>query len=262
MERTIQIRVPVRDSHVGVEVHGDPDGPAIVVLPGVMSDAAAWAPVARALRRWSTVAVVNRRGRHPSGPLTSDYALDVEVEDAVTVLERFSDVRTLFGWSYGGLIALHAAARQPVPHLVGYEPVMAPFGKAALAGLGRADAAGDRDATVEVALREVTGMTETAIDALRAHGRVWSELCRLGAPIFAETRAINTAPRSAALASLADRVDLVVGEQNQGRAPYGSTFEDVARRTPGAAVHVLPGQGHLAHLEAPTALAAIIDSLE
>lgn len=35
----------------------------------------------------------------------SEYSLETEVEDALTVLRQFSDVRTLFGWSYGGLIA-------------------------------------------------------------------------------------------------------------------------------------------------------------
>jgi pimeloyl-ACP methyl ester carboxylesterase len=261
MEQTTQKLIPVRGGHLTVDIHGEPDGPAVVVIPGVMADAAAWAPVATALSAWPTVVVVNRRGRQGSAPLTSEYSVDLEVEDAVTVLRNLADVRTLFGWSFGALIALHAADDVTVPHLIGYEPIMAPFGFGALPGLRRADADGDHDASVEVALRDVTGMPPEVIADLRAETPVWDELRRLSTPIYAETRAINENPRPAARASRAQRVDLIVGERNQGQAPYGTAFTDVARSLPSATIHVLAGQGHLAHLEAPTELAALVDKI-
>lgn len=261
MDQTTQKLIPVRNGHLAVDIYGEPDGPAVVVIPGVMADAAAWAPVATALSAWPTVAVVNRRGRQASAPLTAEYSVDLEVEDAVTVLGHFSNVRTLFGWSFGALIALHAADDVSVPHLIGYEPIMAPFGSSALPGLRQADAAGDQDASVEVALRDVTGMPLEVIEGLRAQAPVWDELRRLSTPIYAETQAINDNPRSAARASRAARVDLIVGARNQGQAPYGTTFADVARNIPEAAIHLLPGQGHLAHLEAPTQLAALVDAI-
>ncbi|MEU4689769.1 alpha/beta hydrolase [Actinoplanes sp. NPDC023714] len=260
MEQLIQNRVDVDGSWVTVDVYGDPDAPAIVVIPGAMADAAAWSAVARHLDG-PAVAVVNRRGRHPSGPLTGTYGLTTEVADAAAVLRRFADVRALFGWSYGGLIALRLADTVAVPQVIAYEPVMAPFGAEALPDLRRADEAADRDAVVEVALRQVTGMPDEAVRALRADAATWAELRRLGAPAYAETRAVNEAPQPAALATRAARVDLIVGERNRGRAPYGTSFEDVARHVPAANVHELSDQGHLAHLEAPAHLAALVNRL-
>lgn len=87
-------------------------------------------------------------------------------------------MRTVFGWSYGGLIVLTLANELRLSHVIAYEPIMAPFGAAALP---------DRFATE------------------------------------------------------AGRVDLIVGGRNRGRAPYGTTFEDVLGRTPGSTVRELPG---------------------
>lgn len=261
MERTLQNEVEVTGgSWVGLVRYGDAAGPAAVILPGVMSDAAAWEGVARALRAWPAVVVVNRRGRHPSGPLGPDYSLDVEVEDLRAVLRRVGDVPAVIGWSYGGLIALRAADRVPVPHVIAYEPVMRPFAAHALPALAAADAAGDRDATVRTVVTEVSGMGQEAVESLRANPRAWEKLRALAEPVHAETVALN-AGLPERVGGLAQRVDLVVGELNRGRAPYGTSFDDVARRVPAAQVHVLAGQGHMGHLEDPAALAALVDRL-
>ncbi|NIH79618.1 hypothetical protein [Amycolatopsis viridis] len=63
----------------------------------------------------------------------------------------------LFGWSYGALIALDAAAgRQDLRSVVAYEPVSGPFGTDALEPLraaeGDLDRGGDREPYVEVAV--------------------------------------------------------------------------------------------------------------
>lgn len=261
MERTIQNSVAVDGSWVTVDVYGDPDGPAIVVIPGAMADAAAWSGVARHLDGWQTVAVVNRRGRHPSGPMTDAYTLTTEVDDAAAVLREFTDVRSLFGWSYGGLIALHLANTLPVPQVIAYEPVAAPFGARALPDLRHAQDDADLDAIVEVALRQVTGTPDEMIRSLRSEESIWADLRRFGTTIHAETLAINEAARPENLAVRATRVDLILGELNRARAPYGTSFEDVARRVPGATVHELSGQGHLAHREAPGHLAALVNRL-
>ncbi|MDN4172196.1 alpha/beta hydrolase [Nocardioides sp. SOB77] len=257
-------RVEVDGSWVTVDVHGDPDGRTVVVVPGVMADAAAWGRVAGALEAlgtWDAVAVVNRRGRRPSGPLGEAYSLATEVRDLATVLSGFDDVAAVLGWSYGGLVALHLAEDLAVPHLIAYEPVIAPFGEHALPGLRRAHLAGDVDGVVDVALRQVAGLGEPQVSALRSRPAAWAELTRLGAPLHAETLAIARAGRPPRLGTRAGRVDLVLGETNRDRAPYGATFADVARRVPHASVHQLDGQGHLAHLEAPGDLAALVDRL-
>ncbi|WP_432545698.1 alpha/beta fold hydrolase [Kineococcus sp. SYSU DK004] len=261
MEQPIQKRVGVDGSWLSIDVHGHDDGPAVVVVPGAMADAAAWASVARHLTRWPTVAVVNRRGRAPSGPLTDEYGLTTEVADLAAVLRTFSDVRAVFGWSYGGLIALHLASTLDVAHLIAYEPVTAPFGATALPDLRRAHEAGDLDAAVTVALEQVAGTSPDVVARLRADRATWQQLRRVGAAAYAETLAIDEAPQPAQLATRAARVDLVVGGLDRGRAPYETSFADVARLVPAAQVHELPGQGHLAHLEAPEQLAALVDQL-
>ncbi|WP_432543450.1 alpha/beta fold hydrolase [Kineococcus sp. SYSU DK002] len=257
----IQKRVDVDGSWVSLDLRGESDGPSIVVVPGAMADAAAWAPVARHLTSWPTVAVLNRRGRAPSGPLTDRYDLSTEVADLAAVLRASTDVRAVFGWSYGGLIALHLANALDVAHLIAYEPVTAPFGATALPDLRRAHEAGDLDTALTVALEQVAGTDPAAVAQLRADETTWQQLRRLGAAAYAETSAIDAAPQPAQLATRAARVDLIIGERNRGRAPYGTSFEDVARLVPAARVHELPGQGHLAHLEAPGQLASLVDRL-
>lgn len=248
-------------SWVVVEVYGDPGTPGLVVVPGVMSDAHAWRHVVRATTAWPSVAVVNRRGRTPSGPLTDSYAMQTEVDDLGVVLDELGEPSTVFGWSYGGLIALLAANERPVSHLVAYEPVAPPFGSHALPDLEAAAAAEDWDRTVEIVNRQISGFPAAHVEALRADPQTWGTLRRLGRPLHAETRALSTAPVTDVLARRAERVDLVIGEHNRGTAPYGTSFEDVRERVPHATVHVLADQGHMAHVEAPAALGRLLDGL-
>lgn len=261
MERTIQKQVDVAGSWLTVDVYGASEGPTIVVIPGVMADAAAWSSVAHKLQGWATVAVVNRRGRFPSGPLASDYSLETEVLDAANVLRAFPGARTVFGWSYGGLIALHMANMVSIPHVIAYEPIMAPFGAAALGDLKDARNAGDLDRSVEVALARVTEMPKERIETLRSDAEVWSGLRSLSAPIYEETQALNDAVTPQEFGREATRIDFILGEKNRDRTPYGATFKDVIRRTDRAAIHELAGQAHLAHVEGPEQLAALVSGL-
>lgn len=261
MEQTIQKTIDrPDDGWVTVEIHGDPQAETLLVIPGAMSDARAWRHVAGALTAWPTIAVLNRRGRPPSADLPADYSLATEVEDAAGVLRELPQVTGVFGWSYGGLIALMLADQQPLPQVIAYDPVMRPFGAHALADLHAADAAGDTSRTVEIVCGEISGMDAEQIQALRAQPEVWEGMRDLARPVAAETAAFNAVTLSA-LARLARRTDLIVGGLHQGRAPYGTSFEDVRALVPHAAAHELPGQGHMAHLEDPAALARVLDEL-
>lgn len=170
-------------------------------------------------------------------------------------------MQTLFGWSYGGLIALHLANAVAVDHVIAYEPIMAPFGAAGLRSLRAAHEEADWDRSLEIVLGEITGMADEAIERLRSNRSVWAGMRKLSRPVYDETRGINESVSSRELASEAARVDFIIGEMNRGEAPYGETFDDVLNLTPRAAVHQLIGQGHLAHLEAPVQLAGMIDDL-
>ncbi len=69
----------------------------------------------------------------------------------------------------------------------------------------------------------------------------------------------DLAPLLADLPRLAPRLHLVVGERDH-TVPPAQAFE-LQRRLPAAAVHRLPGLGHLAHEEDPAAVAALLQRL-
>ena len=262
MERSFQKRVSVSgDSWVTVDGYGHPQAPGLVMVPGVMSDAHTWRQVASAVDAWPSVAVVNRRGRTPSGPLTEAYSLRTEVADLGAVLDQLAGPQTLFGWSYGGLITLLAANDRPVPQVIAYEPVVRPFGRHALPKLRAAAETADWERSVETVNRQISGFPAAHVEALRTDRHGWATLCRLSAPLYAELDALNTASVPEELARQAGRVDLVIGQDNRGTAPYGTTFADVHQRVTRADLHVLPGQGHLAHVQAPTELGRLLNRL-
>lgn len=262
MERTIQKTVAVSpDSWVTIDVYGDADAPGLVMVPGVMSDAHTWRHVAREIHAWPSVSVVNRRGRVPSGPLTRAYALQTEIADLVAVLNEVQGAEALFGWSYGGLIALMAAGEHPVRQVIAYEPVIRPFARDALPALAAAADDQDWDRSVEIVNMDISGFRNEHVEALRADRQGWSVLRRLSEPLHAELAALNASPVPEKLALRAERTDLVIGETNIGSNPYGTAFESIRRRLDQPCTWVLPGQGHLAHIHAPGELGELIDSL-
>ncbi|WP_405842803.1 alpha/beta hydrolase [Streptomyces platensis] len=267
MEQTIQNQKKWSaggGSWVTADVYGEPDAPGLVVVPGAMSDAHAWRHVATAVDAWPSVTVVNRRGRTPSGPLTDGYSLRTEVEDLGLILDGCAGTPALFGWSYGGLIALLAANDRSLRQVIAYEPVMRPFGSHVLPGLKDAEEQADWEATVEIVNRQIAGLDTAQIETLRADRQGWADLQRLSRPAHAELAALNAAPPPQELARRADRVDLIVGQCNHGTAPYGTSFDDVRQRVARATrteVHVLPGHGHMAHLQAPAELGHLLNGL-
>ncbi|MEU6244057.1 alpha/beta hydrolase [Streptomyces sp. NPDC047024] len=262
MERTIQKKLSVGgDSWVTVDVYGEPDTPGLVVVPGVMSDAHTWRHVAGAIDAWPSVVVVNRRGRAPSGPLANPYSLRTEVEDLGVVLDEFAGTRALFGWSYGGLITLLAANERPVRQVIAYEPVMRPFGRHALPDLKTATETADWDRCVEIVNRQISGFSAAHVDGLRADPHSWALLRRLSGPLYAELGALDATLPPDVMARQADQVDLIIGRRNRGTAPYGTSFDHVWQHVAHAKVHELPGQGHLAHIEAPTELGRLLNNL-
>ncbi|MFJ9736516.1 alpha/beta fold hydrolase [Streptomyces sp. NPDC101166] len=262
MKRTIQKKLPVAgDSWVTVDVYGEPDAPGLVVVPGVMSDAHTWRRVAGAIDAWPSVAVVNRRGRAPSGPLTRSYSLRTEVEDLGVVLDEFNSARALFGWSYGGVIALLSSNERPMRQVIAYEPVMRPFGRHALPALRAAEETADRDRSVEIVNRQISGFSAAHVEELRADGHGWAALRRLSGPLYAELGALNAAPPPDVMAQQADQVDLIIGQCNRGTAPYGTSFDDIRQRVAHAEVHEFAGQGHLGHIQAPAELGQLLNNL-
>ncbi len=97
-------------------------GPAVVVVPGVLSVAEGYLDFARALGGHFTVHVLERRGRGASGPQGADYSIDKECEDLLAVADK-TGAQLLVGHSYGGLVVLEAARDRPqIRKAAVYEP--------------------------------------------------------------------------------------------------------------------------------------------
>jgi pimeloyl-ACP methyl ester carboxylesterase len=235
------------------------EGVPLLVIPGVMADALGWMPVGDAIDARNPVIIVNRRGRSPSRAVGPDYGVPVEIADIAEVVAAIGEPVHLFGWSYGGLVAMEAAvAGLPVRSVIAYEPVSRPFAPETIQPIRDAVALADFDCAVEIINRDVSGFDSAYVDALRK-SPAWPELCRLAAPLGEELAAIDLFdPSYQRYASLEIPIELILGESNQGRRPYGTAFDRFARATPQASISLLAGQGHLAHVSNPAALADLI----
>src|ERR1035441_686610 len=97
-------------------------GPAVVVIPGVLSVAADYDTFAEVAAENFTVHTLERRGRGCSSPQESGYCMAIEREDVIA-LQKETHATFLFGHSYGGLIALEAARNNALVKKVAvYEP--------------------------------------------------------------------------------------------------------------------------------------------
>src|SRR4051794_14948954 len=96
------------------------EGPGLVVVPGNNRRAHHYDAFAEALPRYR-VHAIDRRGRGASGPQGPAYSIDREVEDLAAVADA-TGAELVFGHSYGGLVALHAALRHRFAGLAVYEP--------------------------------------------------------------------------------------------------------------------------------------------
>ncbi len=97
-------------------------GPAVIVIPGVLSIAADFDTFADVVAESFTVHTLERRGRGGSGPQDSEYCMAIEREDVIA-LQKKTHATFLFGHSYGGLIALETARDNALVKKVAvYEP--------------------------------------------------------------------------------------------------------------------------------------------
>lgn len=231
------------------------EGVPLVIVPGVMADADTWRPVVDHIALPNPVATVNRRGRKPSGPLGQGYSVSTEIADLHRVIEALGGDVHLFGWSYGALIALEAAAqRGGIRSLAAYEPVAGPFGVDAVPLLRDAIAVGDLDRAVELVNTAVSGFSADHVAELR-RTPAWEVLRPLAEPLADELTAINdhlTAWR--AYREFSVPVTLLLGELNDGVPPYGTAFDTFAAALPGAEIVKIASEGHLAHVGAPARL--------
>jgi pimeloyl-ACP methyl ester carboxylesterase len=96
-------------------------GPGLVIVPGNNRRAYHYDPLAQLLSTNLSVHTLDRRGRGDSGPQGDDYSADAEADDVAAVLNATGS-DSVFGHSYGGLIAIRLALRRNLRRLAVYEP--------------------------------------------------------------------------------------------------------------------------------------------
>lgn len=97
-------------------------GPGVLIIHSALRDSNDYIRLANALSHSFTVHLMDRRGRGMSGGQGQEYAMSKECEDVQAVREA-TNANYLFGHSFGGLVALEVARKDPsVTKLALYEP--------------------------------------------------------------------------------------------------------------------------------------------
>lgn len=253
-------RVESRDgTAIGVWASGA--GPPLVLVHGGVGDHSRWGVLRPLLEPHVTVHAVDRRGRGASGD-QPDYRLEREFEDVAAVAEAVAEDSespvAVYGHSYGGVCALGAVTlTSSIDRLVLYEgwPPVDPEAWALPPGLlerlQELLAAGDREALLEVFLREFAKMTDEEIAALRSQPS-WAGRVSAAHTIIREERAFQESSFDPGLAAhVAVPTLLLVGENQT----LDWQAEVVREALPDARVCVLEGQAHTADVVAPDVVA-------
>lgn len=100
-------------------------GSGVVVVPASMVTASDYTRFAQKLSEslGRPVHTFNRRGRGDSSPQPEDYTLEADIRDLDAVMKHTSST-DVFGHSFGGAVALHAARTLPVERLAVYDPAV------------------------------------------------------------------------------------------------------------------------------------------
>jgi pimeloyl-ACP methyl ester carboxylesterase len=223
------------------------------------------------------VATFQQRGLAPSTE-HGDFTVAEAVTDLVAVLDHLGWATAyLMGHSWGGHLALHAAAAVPerIAGVLSVDPLggvgdggAAEFGAELVARLTEPQ----RTRIAELDVKEAAGLL-TLEDALEALGLLWPSYFAdaHSAPPMPEVRMSMAAsdglwadlgPRlqvlEASLSSIAVPVGVLVGERSPMPPSAGT---GTAARIPGAWSHVEPGVGHFVWLESPGCVLEALDRL-
>ncbi len=238
------------------------DGPPVVLVHGTMDRSSSFARVRKALGDLR-VARYDRRGYARSVELGPPQSFAEQVEDLLDVVSWVAPdgpAPVVFGHSYGGTVALAAAAEAP-DRLTGVVAFEAPLpwmdwwpsgsaGAAAVAGAADPEEAG------EAFMRRMVGdsrwerLPPSTRAARRAEGpTLVAELAQLRPPH----------PVPFELTSI--QVPVLAAHGTDGADHHGEAARAVADGVPGAELEVVQGSGHGVHLTHPAAVAAMVRRL-
>lgn len=242
-------------------------GSGVVVVTASMVTAADYTKFAQKLSAalGRPVHTFNRRGRGSSTQQAEDYTLDSDIRDLDAVMKHTSST-DVFGHSFGGAVALHAARTLPVERLAVYDPAVSVNHSVKAdwtAEYERATAVGDDDRALAVLNKglETGGAFSsrmplsmlTIANKLTAGthmGKQMRELMRTG---VREIKAIIAADMPAEpFLELPLETLIIVGEKSP--AYFGVACGQIHDVLSGSSYTILPGFGHDGVIKAPDRL--------
>ncbi len=240
-------------------------GSGVVVVQASMVTAADYTKFAQKLSAalGRPVHTFNRRGRGSSSPQPQDYTLDLDIRDLDAVMKHTSST-DVFGHSFGGAVALHAARTLPVERLAVYDPAVSVNHSVTAdwtTDYERATAAGDDDRALAVLTKGLeTGAFSrmplsmlTIANKLTAGthlGKQMRDMMRTG---VREIKAIIAADMPAEpFLELPLETLIIVGEKSP--AYFGVACGQIHDILTGSSYTILQGAGHDGVLRAPDKL--------
>jgi pimeloyl-ACP methyl ester carboxylesterase len=237
-------------------------GPPLVLVHGGLGDHSRWDALRPHLEPHVTVHAMDRRGRGGSGD-RPDYGLEREYDDVAAVVDAVAESSgsavDVYCSSFGGLCAFGAASLTTnIRRLALYE-AWPPVDPAAFAPpvdvVERMEselAAGNAEAALELAYRELVGLTDQELADVREQPS-WPARVAAAHTIPREERAFaSTAFDREQAAAITVPTLLLVGTESPAWSPEAQT---VVAALPDARIVHLEGQGHIADLLAPEAVA-------
>ncbi|WP_426989344.1 alpha/beta fold hydrolase [Pseudarthrobacter sp. Y6] len=240
-------------------------GSGVVVVPASMVTAADYTKFAQKLSAelGRPVHTFNRRGRGSSSPQAEDYTLDADIRDLDAVMKHTSST-DVFGHSFGGAVALHAARTLPVERLAVYDPAVSVNHSVKAdwtAEYERATASGDDDRALAVLTKGLeTGAFSrmplsmlTIANKLTAGTHVGKQMRELMRTGVREIKAIIAADMPAEpFLKLPLETLIIVGEKSP--AYFGVACGQIHDVLSGSSYTILQGAGHDSVLRAPDKL--------
>lgn len=229
-------------------------GPGFIIIPGNNRMAHNYEPLAARLANTFTVYVMERRGRGESGPQGKDYALMREVEDVQALIDA-TQADTVFGHSYGGLVALQSGRiDRRIKKLIAYEPGVSINGSFDLSWLPEFEAtyrAGKQVKAMAIFLKkaktsDIYKWPRPLIRLLALFllsGKSGKEMRDLMHTTSAEVHAVQDADSDGSeYASITARTLLLGGEH--GSEPLLAPIPQLQKIIPHASSMILPGLVH------------------
>lgn len=247
-------------------------GPALVIVGGVLWDGSDYLPLARALADDFQVHVMERRGRPGSGPQREHHGIVDECADLVAVAAA-TGAATVFGHSFGGLVALETARRHGTfAEMFVYDPgipLRRRFETGWFDGYRRLLDQGNRRGALAWMTKH-SGFAPGPVRRLPLwyvrlvlrcviRGDAWSRMDRLLEANLVEHRlqAALDAPDPSRFSAVSAHTVLLGGAKSPA-ALSSALLPELADAIPGSTVALLEGLGHFAPRDQPARLAFAI----